>query len=83
MNTREQDIEALVTPVIEALGCELWGVEFMSMGRHSKLRIYIERPEGVSRRLDQCLLCGSCAANCPSGVKVSNDLHRAHWLSLF
>lgn len=52
MNTREQDIEALVTPVIEALGCELWGVEFMSMGRHSKLRIYIERPEGVT--IDDC-----------------------------
>jgi ribosome maturation factor RimP len=52
LNTREQDIEALVSPVIEALGCELWGVEFMSMGRHSKLRIYIERPEGVT--IDDC-----------------------------
>jgi len=27
-------------------------------------------PEGVSERLNRCLLCGSCAANCPSGVKV-------------
>ncbi|MCF8038241.1 MAG: (Fe-S)-binding protein [Desulfohalobiaceae bacterium] len=27
-------------------------------------------PEGVKDRLDKCLLCGSCAANCPSGVKV-------------
>jgi len=27
-------------------------------------------PEGVSRRLNKCLLCGSCAANCPSGVSV-------------
>jgi glycolate oxidase iron-sulfur subunit len=25
-------------------------------------------PEGVHRRLNKCLLCGSCAANCPSGV---------------
>jgi len=48
LNTREQDIEALITPGIEALGCELWGVEFMSQGRHSKLRIYIERAEGVA-----------------------------------
>jgi ribosome maturation factor RimP len=46
LNTREKDIEELVTPAIEALGCELWGVEFMSQGRHSKLRIYIERTEG-------------------------------------
>ncbi|ROQ93165.1 (Fe-S)-binding protein [Desulfosoma caldarium] len=27
-------------------------------------------PRGVSQRLQRCLLCGSCAANCPSGVKV-------------
>lgn len=26
--------------------------------------------QGVKERLDHCLLCGSCAANCPSGVKV-------------
>ncbi|MDX9819194.1 MAG: (Fe-S)-binding protein, partial [Desulfococcus multivorans] len=27
-------------------------------------------PEGVYERLNKCLLCGSCAANCPSGVNV-------------
>lgn len=27
-------------------------------------------PEGVSKRLNKCLLCGSCSSNCPSGVKV-------------
>jgi glycolate dehydrogenase iron-sulfur subunit len=27
-------------------------------------------PEGVNQRLNKCLLCGSCAANCPSGVNV-------------
>ncbi|GAB1410218.1 (Fe-S)-binding protein [Desulfovibrionales bacterium] len=25
---------------------------------------------GVQKKLNMCLLCGSCAANCPSGVKV-------------
>ena len=29
-----------------------------------------KNPKGVSDRLDRCLLCGSCAANCPSGVSV-------------
>ncbi|MDM8538191.1 (Fe-S)-binding protein [Desulfobacterales bacterium HSG17] len=29
-----------------------------------------EDPEGVNTRLNKCLLCGSCAANCPSGVNV-------------
>ena len=27
-------------------------------------------PKGVKARLEKCLLCGSCAANCPSGVSV-------------
>lgn len=27
-------------------------------------------PKGVNERLMKCLLCGSCAASCPSGVKV-------------
>jgi len=27
-------------------------------------------PRGVYERLNRCLLCGSCAANCPSGVDV-------------
>ena len=29
-----------------------------------------QNPQGVMERLNRCLLCGSCAANCPSGVKV-------------
>lgn len=27
-------------------------------------------PKGVNDRMMRCLLCGSCSANCPSGVKV-------------
>jgi glycolate oxidase iron-sulfur subunit len=30
----------------------------------------LKDPQGVQDRLSRCLLCGSCAANCPSGVKV-------------
>lgn len=30
----------------------------------------IQDPLGVQKKLNMCLLCGSCAANCPSGVKV-------------
>ncbi len=52
LNRREDQIETLLTPTVEALGCELWGVEFLSHGRHSKLRVYIERPEGVT--VDDC-----------------------------
>lgn len=34
-------------------------------------------PKGVNERLMRCLLCGSCSANCPSGVKVLDIFIRA------
>ncbi len=33
-------------------------------------RQILKDPEAVKNRLDKCLLCGSCAAACPSGVAV-------------
>ncbi len=37
----------------------------------------IHDPEGVNERLERCLLCGSCEANCPSGVKVTDIFLKA------
>lgn len=34
-------------------------------------------PKGVNERMMRCLLCGSCAANCPSGVKVLDIFFKA------
>jgi len=45
-------LQALVEPVVEAIGCELWGVEFGSGSGHDLLRVYIDRAGGVS--LDDC-----------------------------
>lgn len=39
-------------PTVEALGFELWGVEYLSQGRHTLLRIYIESPDGIT--VDDC-----------------------------
>jgi ribosome maturation factor RimP len=39
---------------VEALGFELWGVELLSQGRHSVLRLYIDRDAGIS--VDDCAL---------------------------
>jgi glycolate oxidase iron-sulfur subunit len=36
-----------------------------------------ENPDGVYRQLNKCLLCGSCAANCPSGVGVQEIFLKA------
>ena len=44
---KQQQISEMISPLIEALGCELWGVEYLSQGRHSVLRIYIEKEPKV------------------------------------
>jgi ribosome maturation factor RimP len=47
MASLQERLEVLLTPVVESLECELWGVEFFAQGRRSVLRIYIDRAEGV------------------------------------
>ena len=48
VRTSEKQISRLLEPTVTALGLELWGVEHLSQGRHSLLRIYIDSPAGVT-----------------------------------
>ncbi len=43
---RRDAIAEILRPAVEDLGCELWGVDFLSQGRHGLLRVFIERDEG-------------------------------------
>lgn len=52
MSGRENKLRLLLQPTVEALGFELWGVEHLVQGRRSVLRVYIERPGGIS--VDDC-----------------------------
>ncbi len=54
MTKQEQRLTELLAPTVEAAGFELLGVEFVSAGRHSTLRLYIDNPEGVN--VDDCAL---------------------------
>ena len=45
-------IEALSRPVIEDMGYELVGVEYVSSGKHSVLRVYIDSAQGI--KVDDC-----------------------------
>jgi len=45
---KQAQLEALIAPVAESLGCELWGLEYFAQGKRSMLRIYIDKkPDGV------------------------------------
>lgn len=52
MSSKLDQLQAILAPVVESLGYECWGIEFLSQGRHSTLRVYIDRPEGIL--IDDC-----------------------------
>lgn len=54
MSAKAKQIEAMLAATVAELGFDLWGVEYISQGRHSLLRVYIEKQGGIS--VDDCAL---------------------------
>jgi ribosome maturation factor RimP len=52
LNNKELQIDELITPTVEFLDCTVWGVEYISQGKHSVLRVYIDREDGIN--VDLC-----------------------------
>jgi len=52
VSSKLEQLQALLAPVVEALGYQCWGVEFLSQGRHSLLRVYIDHENGI--QVDDC-----------------------------
>ncbi|MCR6652266.1 MAG: ribosome maturation factor RimP [Cellvibrionaceae bacterium] len=47
MASIQERLTEMFEPVASALGCELWGVEYMAQGRRALLRVYIDKEEGI------------------------------------
>ena len=52
LSAQRDKLEELLRPGIEALGFELWGIEYQSHAKRSMLRIYIDAEAGIS--VDDC-----------------------------
>ena len=53
MEQSTENIESLVAPTIEALGCRIWGVEFQGGFKNNlKIVVYIDSENGIS--VDDC-----------------------------
>ncbi len=48
MATKAEVIQKMIEPVIIALGLQLWGVEYLGQGRHTLLRVFIDKSGGVN-----------------------------------
>jgi ribosome maturation factor RimP len=44
----KNDIHELLLPLVASLGYQLWGCEFFIQGKHSLLRVYIDKENGIS-----------------------------------
>ncbi len=52
MGSRATEVKQLIRPVVEAMGYELWGLDFHPQGRGALLRVYIESAQGIT--LEDC-----------------------------
>ena len=52
MASKQEILHNMIAPIVASLGCELWGLEYLTQGRYTTLRIFIDAPAGVS--LEDC-----------------------------
>ena len=43
----QDEIEQLLRPMVNSMGYELWGCEYLAQGKHSLLRVYIDKDDGI------------------------------------
>ncbi len=49
MASIHERLESMLAPVVESLGCELWGLDYSPQSRDGAvLRIYIDKAEGIA-----------------------------------
>jgi ribosome maturation factor RimP len=48
MAARTEVLQKIVEPVVKALGFQLWGIEYLGQGRHTLLRIFIDKEGGIN-----------------------------------
>ena len=49
---KNDEIQALIEPVIVGMGFTLWGIEYLRNGKFSTLRVFIDHEEGI--HVDHC-----------------------------
>lgn len=67
----------LLAPVVESMGCEFWGLEYLSQGKHSTLRIFVERESGVD-----LTLCEQVSRQVSSVMDVEDPINSEYTLEV-
>ena len=48
LSNKSQALYDLIAPAVAACGVDLWGIEFLPQGKRSLLRIFIDKPGGIT-----------------------------------
>lgn len=72
-----QRLTASLTPTIQALGFELWGLSFRQNGKTGLLQIFIDGPQGVN--IDDC---ARVSRQCSSVLDVESFIQSAYTLEV-
>ncbi len=70
----QTQLEGLLAPVVDSLGYEFVGLEYLPQGKHSLLRIYIDKAGGVT--VDDC----GTVSHQVSGVLEVEDPISGHYV---
>lgn len=60
--TIEEKIENALKPTVESMGFSWWGMEYMPAGRHTLLRIFIEKSDGTVNSDETYAVCKQISA---------------------
>ena len=74
MGRAQTQLETLLSPVVISLGYEFVGMEYLPQGKHSLLRIYIDKPGGIT--VDDC----GTVSHQVSGVLEVEDPISGHYV---
>jgi len=54
ISKKVEELTALIEPATQACAVDLWGVEFFQQGKHSVLRVYIDREAEAGISVEDC-----------------------------
>jgi ribosome maturation factor RimP len=77
MATVSERIKDLIKPSVEALGFDLWGLQYLPQGNKTILRVYIESPNGIT--VDDC---AKVSRQISSILDVENPINNTYTLEV-
>lgn len=52
LGSKADQLKEMLAPVVESLGYECWGIEYVGQGKHTVLRVFIDHENGI--QVDDC-----------------------------